>query len=271
MKALSLSLLAALPICLGLPCVAASVESGQTAAQVIEALGKPMGTIGLREKTLFLYPQGEVTLREGVVSEIDLMSADEFKADQERLRQEREEWLTDQERRAAARIEEGEALRADRMQSRTFAALPAKDRVEYWRSFQTRFPEINVSPQIAQALESYQTELEELRSQQRIAELEARVAQAEKEAATARLETEKLREETKRAERNRLFGLRHYTDPVIRSNRYYYRPPTITIVTSGDDTKKQTHHSYDFHPHNQPQKQNESVAERATRILQGVK
>lgn len=261
-------LLAALLLTFYLPTLASTIEPGQTNAQVLEALGKPMGTIELREKTLLLYPQGEVTLKEGVVTEIDLMSEEQFEADQERLAREREEWLEQQERLAALRLEEGEALRASKMQSRAFASLPAKDRVEYWRSFQTRYPEVDVSPQIAKALESYQTELEELRSQQRIAELEARVAQAEKEAATARLETEQLREDTERAERSRHYGLRHYSDPVIRSNRYYYRPPTITIFTQGNNgTTKKKHHVngvYDYR--NQP-RQTESVAERATRIL----
>lgn len=269
--ALLATLLFSLSLSLSLPSAAATVVPGQSAAQVIEALGKPMGTIGLREKTLLLYPQGEVTLKDGLVTEVDLMNEEQFEADQERLRREREEWLADQERRAAGRIEEAEAIRADKMQSRAFAALPAKDRVDYWRSLQARYPEIDLSPQIAKALDSYQSELEELRSQQRIAQLEARVAQAEKEAATARLETKKLREETERTEQSRHFGLRYYSDPVIRSNRYYYRPPTITIFTNSDGTTTQTHHQNGIHRSIEQPKHNESVAERATRILQNVK
>lgn len=261
---------AALLYCLSLPAVAGSIETGQTTDRVIEVLGKPMGTIELREKTLLLYPQGEVTLRRGLVTEIDLMNAEQFQADQERLRKEREEWLADQERRSIARKEEGEALRAEKMQNRAFAALPAKDKVDYWRSFQTGYPEIDVSPQIASALEGYQTELEELRSQQRIAELEARVAQAEKEAATARLETEKLREETERTERSRNYGLRDYTDPVIRSSRYYYRPPTVTIFTNGSGAHTTPNNNDIFH-YGEGRNESESVAERATRILNKAK
>ena len=66
------------------------------------------------------------------------MNEDEFAADQERLAKEREDWLLDQERRAAAHQEEGEAIRADKLKSSAFAALPAKDKVDYWRSFQIR-------------------------------------------------------------------------------------------------------------------------------------
>ncbi len=242
------------------------VVLGQTAEQVIAALGKPIGTIELREKTLLLYPQGEVTLKKEKVTEIDLMSEEQFEADQERLRIERVEWLAEQERRRTTHKEEGESLRAAKMQSGAFAALPARDKVDYWRSFQIRYPSIDVSEQIASALAGYESELEELRSQQRIAELEARVAQAEKEAATARLETEKLREETERSERSRQYGLRAYTDPVINHSRYYYRPPTITIYTDGNGNTK-THRKNGIFHHGETKNQNESVAERATRIL----
>lgn len=219
------------------------IEIGQTSVQVLEALGKPMGSIELRDKTLLLYPQGEVTLREGVVAEVDLMSDKQFADDQERLRVERDEWLAAQERRRVAHKAEGESLRAIKMKSQAFAALPAKDRADYWRSFQIRYPSVDASEQIASALAGYETELEELRSQQRIAELEARVAQAEKEAAAARLETEKLRVETERTERSRNYGLRYYSDPVIQNKCYYYRPPTMTLFTNGNGTTITTTHS----------------------------
>ncbi|MDQ8194922.1 hypothetical protein QEH59_10825 [Coraliomargarita sp. SDUM461004] len=257
----------ALLICLSLPLPlsAVAIKKGDSTEQVIETLGKPMGTIELRQKTLLLYPQGEITLTQGSVTEIDLMSDEQFAKDQERLRLEREEWLADQERRQAAHTKEGLSIRADKMASREFATRSAKEQLDYWRSFQIRYPEVDVTEQISSSLAGYETELTELRSQQRIAELEARVAQAEKAAASARLETEKLRQETERSERSRNNGLSYYTDPVIDS-RYYYRPPTITIHTSG---QKKAEHSprrrngvyrYDDGP-------KESVAERATRIL----
>ncbi len=265
--------LIALTLLFSLPLSAARIETGQSTAQVIEALGKPMGTIELREKTLLLYPQGEVTLKEGRVTEVDLMSDEQFAADQERLRREREEWLADQARLEAAHIAEGEAIRADKMKSRAFAALPAKDKVDYWRSFQIRYPAVDVSSEIARALESYETELEELRSQQRIAELEARVAQAEREAAAARLETDKLREESERTESRSRYGLRYYTDPVIPHNRYLYRPPTITIYSNGKTTthREHNHSKNGIYRYNGSGPQSESLSERATRILNEAK
>ena len=256
--------------CAALLPASAMIKTGQTTSQVLEALGDPIGIIELREKTLLLYPQGEVTLKEGVVNEFDLMSDKQFAVDQERLRVERDEWLLDQERRRVAHKEEGESVRAVKIKSNAFAALPAKDKVDYWRSFQIRYPSVDASEQIASALKSYETELEELRSQQRIAELETRVAQAEKEAAAARLETEKLRDETERTERSRNYGLRYYTDPVISSHSYYYRPPTVTIFNNGNVTTTTTHGRNVFYRYNEHD-QAQTVAEPDKCILNEAK
>jgi hypothetical protein len=211
-------------------------KEGQTAAQVLEFLGDPIGTIELREKTLLLYPRGEITLKNGLVTSVDLMQSAEFEAAQEILRQEREDWLLRQERNAIKQKALGEALRAEKLQSTAFAALPAKDRVDFWRRFQIQYPQIDVEAEVVAALESYQVELKELKSQQRIAELEKRVAEAEKEAATARMETEKLRQETEQLKRKRTYGLRYYTESPIPNHRYYYRPPTVTIFSNGNRT-----------------------------------
>ena len=242
------------------------IEVGQSLEQTIETLGNPIGIIELRDKTLLLYPQGEVTLRDEKVSDIDLMSDAQFAADQERLRLERENWLSQQEKLSTARLKQGEDLKAYKRQSSTFALLPAKDQVDYWRSFQIRFPEVDVAGEIARALEGYEIELTELKNQHKIAELETRVALAEQQAATARLETEKLRDETAARSRSN-FGLRSYTTPY---NNYYYRPPTITIYPN---KSKVTHYNqndldhWKWNHHTRPNQRSESTAERVSRIL----
>ena len=225
-----------------------TVEMGQSLEHTLEVLGEPIGKIDLRDKTLLLYPQGEVTLRDNLVAAVDLMSDEQFAADQERLRLEREEWDQQQKRLTQARNREGEAIKKAKMTSSAFATLSAKDRGDYWRRFQIRYPQVEVSEQIASALEGYQVELAELKSEQRIAELEARVTLAQKEAATARLETEKLRDQTKSRNRSS-YGLRTYTTPI---KNYYYRPPTITIYSkertnhqANEDTNCWKHPYYD--------------------------
>jgi hypothetical protein len=244
---------------------ATGLKVGDDLETTIEKLGKPVGTIELREKILLLYPEGEVVLKDDTVVEIDLMSDTEYAAEQAQLKKEREEWLVEKARQAAARTEEGKSIRAAKRSSSAFAALPAKDRVDYWRSFQIRYPEIEVSSELARALESYQTELAELRTQQQIAQLQARVAEAEKEATTARLETQRLKEETERSRQSTRYGLRYYYDPVVHP-RYIYRPPTITIFSNGE--KKTIEHKkpdyWRFRNYNPG-----GTAERVARILKG--
>lgn len=221
--------------------MAQELKLGDNLETALAKLGKPIGNIELRDKTLLLYPEGEVMIKDDAVVSIDLMSADAFAAEQARLETEREQWLADQARRREAHKKEGLALLKEKRGSHAFAALPAKDRVDYWRTFQIRYPEVDSSEDLARALEGYETELTELRNQQRIAQLEARVAQAEKEAATARLETERLKAEAEKAKESTHYGLRYYYDPVVRP-RYIYRPPTVTIYTNGNqkcpETKK---------------------------------
>lgn len=210
---------------------ATALKVGDNLETTLGKLGKPIGTIELKEKTLLLYPAGEVVLKDEAVVEIDLMSDTEFEAEQERLKAEREEWLVQQSRLAEANTKEGEMILADKSSNSVFATLPAKDRVDYWRRFQARYPSVDASEQLASALDGYETEIAELRSQQQIAQLEARVAKAEQEAATARLETEQLKKEAERTRVSTRYDQRRYYDPVVQP-RYIYRPPTVTILTN---------------------------------------
>lgn len=258
--------LSILSICLPLLANAAP-EIGDNLETALAKMGKLIGTIELREKTLLLYPEGEVVLRQDTVVEVDLMSDAEFAAEQERLKAEREEWAIEQARRKEAHLEEGQSILADKRGSSAFASLPAKDRVDYWRGFQIRYPGVDASEDLARALESYETELAELKSQQRIAKLEARVAEAEQEAATARLETEKLKQETERTRQSTRYGLRYYYDPVVQP-RYIYRPPTVTIFSNGDCVKTNTQRPnyWKFQNYN-----SYGMAERVAHILHGNK
>ncbi|MGB0743500.1 MAG: hypothetical protein ACPGSB_03140 [Opitutales bacterium] len=246
----------------------AALKIGDNLETTLAALGNPVGTIDMKDKTLLLYPQGKVVLREDAVTEIDLMSELEYQAEQERRKEEREQWVAQQTRLIEARKQEGEAILQDKRLSKDFSILPAKERVNYWRSFQARYPDVDASEELAQALEGYETELAELKSQQRIAELEARVALAEQEAATARLETEKLKKEAERTRESTRYGLRYYHDPVVHT-RYNYRPPTVTIYTNDtNETCPQTQNqqqlnNWTFRSHNP-----NSTAERVARILQ---
>lgn len=216
------------------------LELGDNFETTIKKLGQPIGNIELSDRTMLLYPEGDVVLQQDAVVKIGLMSEQEYAARQAQLEKEREQWLIQKAKLEKARTEEGQSILAAKRGSSAFAALPAKDRVDYWRSFQIRYPEVDASSELAQALNSYQTELAELKTQERIAELEARVAKAEQETANARLETKRLKEETERTRRSKNYGLRYYYDPVVVRPRYIQRSPTLTIISKGETKQVET-------------------------------
>ncbi len=213
-----------------------NIALGDSREAAVESLGPPIGTIQLREKTVLIFPRGEVELENDTVTRIDLVSLEEHAANLARLEKEREEWQAEQARLREMRQETGEAIRRDKLSSSAFAALRARDRVAFWRNFQTQYPDVDVSEELAKSLESYESELTELKMQERIAELEARVAQAEKEAAQARLEAQRLRDEAAVRERSNRYGLRYYYDGPTYQPQPYYRPPKVTIIHNNSGT-----------------------------------
>ena len=224
-------LLAALSGC-WLAASAAVLQVGSSEAEVLQALGQPIGTLQLRDRVRWLYPQGELTLVDGTVSELDLMDAEAFANRQAQIAAERADWQAQQAKLQAKHRSQGEALKREKLNSSQFAALPATDRVDYWRRFQQRYPEIDVAAEIGAALASRQSELEALETQARIAALEQRLAEAEKETAAARLEAEQLRREAAALSRQKNYGLRSYTTPLPVYRNYPYRPPTVIIHSS---------------------------------------
>ena len=166
------------------------------------------------------------------MSEINLMEAEAFAAHPEQIAEERAAWQAQQAQLQAERRLQGEALKRDKLTSSQFAILPAQDRLDYWRNFQQRYPEIDVSAEIAAALDSRQSELQALETQARIAALEQRLAEAEKETAAARLEAEQLRKQAEALRRQQHYGLRSYTTPLPVYRNIPYRPPTVIIHSS---------------------------------------
>ncbi len=216
------------------PVFAGVPAPGDSQEAVEAALGAPLGTVELRGSTVLLYPRGEVTLRDGQVEAVDLISEAAYAAEQAALAREREAWQAEKARREQLHHEQGQALKQEKLSSAAFAAQPARERVDYWRHFQIRYPGIDVSAELARALEGYEQEMAELEAQERIAELEARVARAEQEALEARTETEKLRRELEEQKDRKRFGLRYTIDgPTYRP--YRHPPPTITIHRTGED------------------------------------
>ncbi|MFP4203391.1 MAG: hypothetical protein ACLFS4_03565 [Opitutales bacterium] len=210
-----------------------AVEVGQTKEEVLVELGDPEGVVKKHDDSLLLfYPQGEITLRNNRVAKVDLLSEEEYIAKQERLEKQREERRRRKAQRAAAREERGQALKKTKKQSPDFKGLPAKDRLAYWRNFQTHYPEVDVSEEIGLALKSREVELEEGEVRERIERLETQLAQAKEEAADAREEARELRNELKELKTKKNTTTWRYESP--RAPTYLYpRSRQIIIHPNG--------------------------------------
>lgn len=270
MKRLSVFVIAAFLTSGSLFANSSEIKLGHSRENLTHLLGEPIGALELGNKTLLMYPQGDVTLKGDKVSEINLMSDAEFTAQEEHKQLEREEWRIQQEKLSVMRKKEGEQIKAAKLQSSAFIVLPAKQRVDYWRSFQVRYPEVDVTEQITRELEIYKIELAEKATERRIAALEARVLQAEKALKATQAEKEWLQSQL---DNQNHFGVSRYE----YSSRFYptYYPRNQVIIRSGGNRSVYRNQSCPdtnrYTGKDPSHRTDESTAERARRILSSAR
>lgn len=127
------------------------IEEGDTRPFVIEILGEPDGRLGNDKFETLYYDRGTVEFADGKVTSFDLVSEREaFERETARLRKQEE-----RQRTAAAakeeRIKDGQAVLKSKLADKEFAATPPSEQVAYWKAFKQKYPEINVSKQLAPA------------------------------------------------------------------------------------------------------------------------
>jgi hypothetical protein len=187
--------LALLFVCL--PLRLAAVENGDTREAVVAELGAPTGSAAVGANTILFFARGEVHLRDGRVVKANVVSAEEL-AKREAEQAAAIKRMDDAARERLARLEaEGHAIYAAKKTDAQFAALPAVEQLNYWRSFASRYPMIPVADEIAPLAERVEHDLR-LRelvagNEARLADIEARVENAEERAARAEREARRDR------------------------------------------------------------------------------
>jgi hypothetical protein len=188
-----------------LPLVAASlfaateiqaIQLGDSRADVVAEMGQPSGEIGSGDLVVLFFQLGEVHLRDGQVSAIDLITPEEH-AKRKAAEAAELERIREAEAARRARVEaEGLALFAKKKADYTFLQQPAAEQLRFWRWFGSQYPMVPIEEELRTALAKYEQQqrlLEiEYATNQRIEELEKRVEDAEREA--------------ERAERRRYYG-----------------------------------------------------------------
>lgn len=146
----------------------AELRIGDERLTVLETLGQPEGRIEMGEFERLFYDRGEVQLREGRVTRIELISEAAAEARREQLA-----------RASESRRVRGEAAKANRLTDPEFRARPAAERYAFWRDFRREFPEVDVFVQYTEAKAAAEADAERQRTADRLASVERRVAEAE--------------------------------------------------------------------------------------------
>lgn len=170
---------------------AVEVRPGDSEESLRVRLGAYRGRLETGEGTLYVYPCGEVLVRDGKVVRATLRSAEEIAAQaavREKARAEAlERAKTQEESRMAEALRTRDRLRKD-------AALltrPATERLETWRRFAAANPDIDCTDDVR----AIQEEIRITASAERLADIERRLAAAETSERQLREENDRLRRE----------------------------------------------------------------------------
>lgn len=158
---------------------AEELQPGDSIDKIKEELGRPNGVISLKNKQILFFDRGEVTLVDGKATSLDILSEDEAAKELEKKKQKREKAAQLVEERIRNRVNKGLALKEDKLTSPDFLASSNYSRLQFWRDFQRKYPEVDISSELTSTLKERAKELEQQAEEQRVAQLEARVQVAE--------------------------------------------------------------------------------------------
>lgn len=211
--------------------VGAAVALGDPIETVVAELGEPSGELDFGTRLVYLYDNGRIEIRDGVVVSIDLLSAAEYAAREQREARQLESFLGREERFKQERRATAERIRSERRGDAAFLLLSASDQLEFWHKLQQQFPEVSFAAEVEALAAEIRQERLRLAQEAEIRKLEQRTAAAEKRAAEA--------ETLARQAQQRAAQL-----PIVVEPNYfpvYYpqpRPPTIYRIDTCPYTRQ---------------------------------
>lgn len=198
---------------------------GDSSEKVKEVMGEPNGSMESGTFAIYYYKLGTVKMRSGKVSELNFISEQEWVDQQEAQRKAQE-----------ARRIEGEEIVKTMKEDPDFAALPAKNRLEFWEQFRRDFPDVNVYVLYSQAKIEAENIAETERKERQVVALERRLetAEAEVRRAAQELETQRIFELTRSNNYLTPQVIAYSTPYIIRKNRNCRTPYTRKRLTVSD-------------------------------------
>ena len=171
------------------------VVPGDDLETVYEILGEPHGTVGSPRFRILHYPRGEVYLRGGAVERTNLISEGELEARRARAH----ERQLERERERQQRLEEGRAMRDEKLADESFQERPARERLAFWNTFRRHHPEVDIAFELevvrAEVEEEARLRRQEERRRDQLLALQQRVHEAEARAKQIEVENRRLEEE----------------------------------------------------------------------------
>lgn len=128
------------------------LQLGDTKEQVISTLGKPKGIMKSGESEFLSYQRGIIRITDGKVTMIKLETKEEAmqkEAERKAIEAERQIAERIQQQAKEKRIQEGTLIKNKKRADRKFATLPDEDKLNFWKDFQSKYPEVNVDNEIA--------------------------------------------------------------------------------------------------------------------------
>ena len=171
----------------------AEILVGDSPAKVRAELGEPTGSIRAENYELLQFDRGRVEIRDGAVTRVELVSAEEAS----RLRMLREQEARDlkvrQEQERIQRKADGTEARDRALQNPDFLNSSGDRQVQFWEDFRRRYPEVPVGSEYAAALARRDADFAPVGGrtsscpgEQRVADAEVRAENAERDAEEAR-------------------------------------------------------------------------------------
>lgn len=128
-----------------------AVAKGDTFEQVVSKLGTPKGKVAGGRKTTFYYDRGTVDFVNGRVERSFLVTQEEAAAKIAAREKAEEDQRKQAEADRARRLTDGKAELERALADKSLVTAPPGVRLAFWEDLQKKYPEVDVTSQIAQA------------------------------------------------------------------------------------------------------------------------
>jgi hypothetical protein len=119
---------------------AAEIHPGDSLSDVQSTLGTPRGQAQIDDKLVLYYDRGQVQLVDGKVTSLNLISTEEFAAQQ------------------AQHVAEGQALKAQKLADPDFLSASPGAQLTFWQDFRMRYSEVSCDDEYNSALDHWKAD-----------------------------------------------------------------------------------------------------------------